>query len=191
MVKRILSEKERKSKERFNQLLVGLVLIFLMILSTLGYALTGNQEESSSSEKVIYNGLEFVNQNEYWTITINDIPFGFKYNPEEIESTKTNLNDISSYYSQPLYIESDDTLSTSEIYVNLNQIVQRMQNACLDEENCEGDLPVKDCTSNFIIIEEKEMASIVQNQSCVFIRGPKENLTMMTDQFLFKLLGIK
>lgn len=190
MVKRILSSNERKSKERFNQLLVGLILIFLMILSTLGYALSGNQEENNS-EKITYNGLEFVFQNNYWVMNIEGMQFGFKYNPKEVKEMNPKINGISLYYNQPLYIESEDSTSTSEIYINLNQIVQRMQNACINESDCEGDLPIKNCSSNFIIIQENEIPLIIQNQSCVFIQGPKENLTMITDEFLFNLLEIR
>ena len=187
MRKRILSAKDRKSKDRFNQLLVGLVLIFLMLLSTLGYALSGNQEENSESNKVVYNDFEFVNQNGYWMTDLDSFQFGFAYNPKEVEAIDSNLNYANSYYDKPLYLKSDDSQATSEIYSNLNQIVQRMQNACIDENDCEGDLPVKDCSNNFIIIEEDEIISIVQNESCVFISGPRENLTMITDEFLFNI----
>jgi len=191
MRKRILSAKEKKSKDRFNQLLVGLVLIFLMLLSTLGYALSGNQEENDNSGKVSYNGVEFINQNGYWVTTIQDLQFRFDYNPKEVEPIESNLNYVNLYYNKPLYIQSDDSLATSEIYINLNEVAERMQNACINESECEGDLPVKDCSNNFIIIEEDETISINQNESCVFIKGPKENLTMITDEFLFNMLGIR
>ena len=190
MRKRLLSAKDKKSKDRFNQLLIGLVLIFIMFLSVLGYALSGNQDEKSDNGKVVYNGLEFVNQNGYWTTSLENFQFNFKYNPNEVEVIESTLNYANSYYDKPLYIESDDSSATSEIYINLNQIVQRMQNACIDEEGCEGDLPIKDCNDNFIIIKENNITSITQNESCVFINGPRENLTMIVDAFLFKILGI-
>jgi hypothetical protein len=75
--------------------------------------------------------------------------------------------------------------------MNLNQVVQRMQPACLDAENCEGDIPVKDCNSTFIIIRESNTTSIEQNASCVFISAPKDQLVATTDEFLFKILGIE
>ncbi len=190
MRKRLLSAKDKKSKDRFNQLLIGLVLIFIMFLSVLGYALSGNQDEKSDNGKVVYNGLEFVNQNGYWTTSLENFQFNFKYNPNEVEVIESTLNYANSYYDKPLYIKSDDSSATSEIYINLNQIVQRMQNACIDEEGCEGDLPIKDCNDNFIIIKENNLTSITQNESCVFINGPRENLTMIVDAFLFKILGI-
>lgn len=191
MRKRIFSAKDKKSKDRFNQILVGLVLIFIMFLSVLGYALSGNQEESDNGKKVVYNGFEFVNQNGYWKNNLDNFQFGFRYNPNEVQIIEADLNYANTYYDKPLYLESEDMQATSEIYTNLNQIAQRMQNACIDENDCEGDLPVKDCSNNFIIIKEAPVASIIQNESCVFISGPKENLTMITDEFLFNILGIR
>ena len=34
-------------------------------------------------------------------------------------------------------------------------------------------------------------ANIYQQENCVFIEGPRENLTQITDEFLFKITGIE
>ena len=188
-MRRILSKKKQKSKDRFKQILVGLVLIFILVLSMLGYSLMG-RESSSQEEKIIYNDLEFINKNGFWVLEQEGIQFIFKYNPEEVEKINSSVNSINYYYDKPLYINSEDGESTTEIYRNINQLVQRMQEACLNKEDCVGDLPVKGCDSNFIIIRESNITGITQNQSCVFIEGPKENLTMLSDEFLFKIFGI-
>ena len=57
-------------------------------------------------------------------------------------------------------------------------------------ENCEEDYPIKTCDDNFIIIKENNNTGIIQSESCVFIQGQQENLTMITDEFLFKVFGI-
>lgn len=190
-MRKILSEGEKRRKERFNQIIVGVVLIFLLLLSTLGYSiLSRDNTETSNDKKIIYNGLTFVNSNGYWILQEEGIRFVFRYNPNEIEGVKTKLNDISMYSNQPVYIQSDSMEATSEIVNNLNGIVLRMQNACLEEEGCEEDFPVKNCNDNFIIIRESNLSGIIQNQSCVFIEGTQENLVKLTDEFLFKILGI-
>ena len=38
---------------------------------------------------------------------------------------------------------------------------------------------------------ENSKTEIVQNNNCVFIHGSAENLIKLTDQFLFKIMGIK
>ena len=190
-MRKILTKREQKSKERFNQIIVGLVLVFLLMFSIVGYSLIGRDSSSQDEEKVIYNGLEFTKVNEFWVLEQEGAEFIFRYNPEEVERIDSQINYINSYLNQPLYIYSENLESTSEIYTNMNKLVQRMQNACLNKEDCEGDLPIKGCDSNFIIIRESDITGITQNQSCVFIEGPKENLVRITDEFLFKILGIE
>ena len=36
-----------------------------------------------------------------------------------------------------------------------------------------------------------DITTIEQDRGCVYITGPDENLTMITDEFLFKLIGIE
>ena len=165
-------------------------MIFIMMLSIIGYSLIG-RESSEQGEKVIYNGVEFINKNGLWVLEQNNLEFVFKYNPEEVERIDSQVNYFNSYYNEPLYLYSEDVEATSEIYTNMNQFVLRMQNACLSEKDCEGDLPIKECDSNFIIIREKNITGITQNESCVFIEGPRDSLVRLTDEFLFKILGIE
>ena len=73
----------------------------------------------------------------------------------------------------------------------MNQVVERMQSACLNESECNGDYPIKDCSNNFIIIREAEEERVFQNESCVYIQGEKEELIKLTDEFLYKIIGIK
>lgn len=189
MRRKILSKKEQKNKDRFNQFLVGIVLIFIMLLSTLGYSLSGSSKDTE--KKIIYQGIEFINQNGFWVTNVGNLKFIFKYNPQEVNSIEGEVKYLNAYLDKPLYFLSENSEASTEIYMNLDQVAQRTQLACLNQEDCKGDLPVKDCSNNFIIIEENNISEIIQNQSCVFIRGPKENLTKIADEFLFKILGIK
>ena len=73
----------------------------------------------------------------------------------------------------------------------LGQVSLRIQPACLDESECEGGWPVKTCKDNFIIIRNSNYTNIIQEDNCVFINGPEENLTQITDEFLFKIIGVE
>lgn len=164
--------------------------MFVMLFSILGYSFQG--EKIENSKKLNYNDFEFIEQNGFWFTNIKSFQFVFKYNPEQVEEINSELKSLENYYNQPLYISSEDSGAELEIYRNLfyqNQIVQRMQPACLEE--CEEDLPIKSCRDNFIIIKESEYVNIIQNESCVFIEGPQENLTMLADEFLFNILEIR
>ena len=182
----------KKDTNKRKQIALGVVLVVVMFFSVLSYSFQGGS--NSNSEKIIYNGFEFLNQNGFWFLELGDYTFSFSYNPNEVEKINLELNYLDSYSGKPLYIYSEDTTSGAEVYQNLfynNRIVQRMQPACLEnQENCDENSPVKTCSENFIIIKEGNETEITQNENCVFIKGKKEDLVKLTDEFLFKILNI-
>jgi hypothetical protein len=189
-MRKIISKKELEKRKKRNSWIVGIVLVFLMILSTLGYAFTGS-ESSENGERITYNGINFINQNNFWFAQIENLQFTFSYNPLQVEEQDVILNSLESYYNKPLYIVSEDSSASSEIYNNLNPFVLRMQNACLENETCEEDFPIKNCEDNLIVIRETNFTKIVQKENCVFIEGPLDEIVETTDEFLFQLLNIR
>jgi len=151
----------------------------------------GNKEENTQNT-VTYNGFKFTKDSGYWVLNVGNQQFSFKYNPKEVDRINVeNLSSLDKYYQKPLYIESDNKEAEYEIYMNLDRFLLRRQYACLEGENCsDSNLPTKTCNDNFIIIKEASTQSILQNKSCVFISGPKENLTKISDEFIFKIIGV-
>jgi len=195
-IRKILSKEEENKRKKRNQLAVGLILVVLMFLSVAGYAFVGGGSENENnlnSNKVSYNSFEFYNQNDFWVLNNQNVQLIFKYNPEQTIKISPELNSLDSYYNKPLYISSSNREAELEIYKNLQNYVQRIQEACIKEngEECGDNLPIKTCGDNFIIIKEDNISNILQNGSCIIITAPEENLTMVTDEFLFNLFGIE
>jgi hypothetical protein len=189
-MRKIESKKDIEKRQRKNQLIIGGILIVIMMGSTFGI-IVNSFGTKTNTEKIKYNGYEFVYENELWTTTIGNYKFIFKYNPTQVEKSDTELRYLNSYSGTPVYISSEDYVSEVEIYRNLGNVVERFQEACLNETNCQKDLPIKDCSNNFIIIKKANESNIYQNNNCVFIEGREENLTQITDEFLFKILNIE
>jgi len=200
-MRKIASRKDKEKKQRLNQFIIGGVLIFIMFFSVLGYSLQGDEDNSQTEvNKVNYNGFEFVSQNGFWVLELGNFQFVFQNNPEQTElnesvNISSEINPLNYYSGKPLYIFSENDDTKLEIYRNLypdfNSIVQRMQDACPEDEECTEDVPVKTCEDNFIIIRESEDNKIIQKDNCIFIEGKNENLVKITDEYLFKVLGIK
>jgi hypothetical protein len=193
-MRKILSKEEEAKKTRRNQFLIGGAMILVMVASVLGYAFGRGDKTASNSDKLIYNGFEFVKQSsELWSVSKDSYQFFFKYNPKETEKVSSMLNLVSSYANKPLYISSENIEASSEIYRNLfyqNKIVERINPACIEGEKCEDNSPIKTCKDNLIIIREGNATEIKQQDNCVFIYGKSENLTSLSDEFLFKITGI-
>ncbi len=187
-MRRITTQGERQKEKRRNQFIVGFILIFLMLVSTLGYAVQNTDGDSTTTIK--HNGYEFINQNGFWVTEMGGVLYLFRHNPKQ--TAELNLNrEFNSYSGKPLYIVSDEPVATQEIKNNLNLIAGRIQEACLEGEGCEGDLPVKSCEDNVIIIKQNEVKEISQENNCVFLRGPQSDLVRITDEFLFNILNIQ
>ncbi len=189
-MRRITSKASEIKKQKKNQLIIGIILIIVMFGSVFGVIVNSFGKKENSNE-VEYNGFEFVNENGYWKLGIGGYSFVFRNNPYEVEEIETEINYLNSYSGKPLYISSEFSEATTEIYYNLEQIVLRTQNACLEGEKCEGDYPVKTCEDNFIIIEEKNESNIIQDNNCVFIQGSEEDIIKVCDEFLFHIFGIR
>ncbi len=190
MIRNIESKKEIEKKQRKNRIIIGGILIFIMLGSTFGI-IVDSFGSNSEVEKTEYNGYKFVYENGFWTTTIGNYKFIFKYNPTQVEKIDSKLRDLNSYSAVPVYINSEDYISEVEIYRNLGNIVGRFQGACLEERGCEENWPIKDCSSNFIIIRKANESNIYQDENCVFIEGKEGNLTQLTDEFLFKIIGVE
>jgi hypothetical protein len=193
-MREIESKKEAEKRRKRNQWIIGGIMIIVMLGSTFGYAFYRLGGDTTDVNKIEYNGYKFTNQNDFWTTTIGNYEFMFKYNPTQVERIENEggaLNYLNSYSGKPLYISSEDYVAEVEIYRNLGNIVQRFQGACLEEKDCPENWPIKDCSNNFIIIKKANESRIYQNQSCAFIEGREENLTQITDEFLFWISGIE
>ena len=188
----IISKKDEQKKAKRNQFILSIILIMVMFSSIVGYSLSGLNETNSKS--IVYNGINFVQNNNLWYANIGDFQFSFFYNPTEVEQINSELNLLNQYKNLPLYIYSENSDAEAEIYRNLfysNQVIQRMQYACLETEECAEEIPIKNCSDNFIIIKKSEENKIIQQENCVFIEGKEEDLIKLSDSFLFKIMGIQ
>jgi len=192
-MRKILTQEKKDKKTRRNQLIIGAILIGVMIFGTLGYAFSGREDQNA--EKIDYNGVRFVkDSSEYWSFNIQGYDFITKYNPEEIENiTFVSYSSINSYINKPLYIVSNFNEPNFEISRNLNTCVLRVQNACIPKDNCTGNLPIKNCSADNIVViyeSKNESESIYQEGNCVFIIADPINQIKYADAFLFKVLGV-
>lgn len=189
-MRKIVSKQSEARRRKKNQTIIGIVLIIVMFGSVFGIII-GSFGKKDSSNGVEYNGFKFVESNGFWLTNVGGATFVFKYNPHEVNDISFISGGINKYEGRPLYVYSESDEAKLEIYRSFDQVAQRMQEACVEGVECGGDLPIKGCEDNFIIIQEASEIGIRADENCVFIDGPKENLTMVTDEFLFKTLGIR
>ena len=192
-MRKILSKEERKRKEKIKQLIIGGFLIVIMTLSVLGFALINTNKETK--KEIEYKGIKFIQDNSgYWSSFIKGNQIFTKYNPLELQNISFFiLYSIDNYANLPLYfvINTSDQEAVLELKRNMNNFVLRLQDACLPDYKCKEDLPLKNCsTDNIIVIEESEENTIIQKENCIFIKSSFRNQIRYADAFLYRILGL-
>jgi hypothetical protein len=191
MIRKITSKHDEEKKRRRNQIIVGLVLVFVMLLSTLGYSF-GSNTSSGSSPTINYNGYEFTYLNGLWNLDSGGQTFNFISNPSIAYKLNFSIKPLADYQGKTLYLYSENLGAESEIYQNMQNVALSVPPACPEnEENCGKGIPVKTCADNFIIIREKNETNILQKDDCLFIEGPAEDLVRITDGVLLRIIGVQ
>lgn len=214
LMRKIISKREEERRRRRNQYIVGGVMISIMFFSVFGFSFYGgavresDEENTSQSERVEYNGFIFSKSNGFWILNYENLMFAFLNNPEQTEDMGieiSNLNiipKIENYYEKPLYIYSENELAEIEIESTFYPFVENVKKICtsslgieIDREECEEKLINHNCDNNSIIIRERKLEDneekIIVDGNCIHITGEAESLIKLVDEFLFITLRIK
>lgn len=246
-MRKIKTVADLERARRRNNIILGVVMIFLLVVSTGGYSLMS--ADSDDANVVEENGFEFVRDGGMWKLVFDSqldspldskhqagqgrhqtgqgVVFGFMYLPSEVGDVDVNVSvEFGDYAGKPLYFVNPGE-GVGEVLNNLGGYILRYQESCLqqgfedvgsqssmnmtlvspgpgvgdlgnvsmennesvvDEVNCTGDLPVKDCDSNLIIFEVGNETRVYGEKNCVFIEG---DFIRGIDAFLYEVLGIR
>lgn len=190
-MRKIETKVGKKKREKRNKIIVGLVLVGLMVLSTIGYAFYNTDSDNKEKELKVRCVDFFLLEDNLWHFVIDNNQFSTVFSPKEVQNIPITLDlKLADYYNKPLYFSSDSNREGMiEINRNLGNFIPRAQRACLSV--CEEDLPQKDCRNdNIIIIRESNETLIRQEDNCVFLLSPKSDSLKISDAFIYKILDI-
>ena len=185
-MRKLETKKAIEKKQKKNQIILGSILIFLLVVSTAGYSIMNVNSESSST--IQENGINFFYQNGLWLIQTENSAFAFQNLPSKIKDITVDTNKtLNEYISSTIYFKNTPQ-GASEILSNINPFILRHQETCIEGETCTQDLPVKNCSDNiFIFVENSAETKVGQVQNCIYIYGDS---VRGADAFLYKILGI-
>jgi len=183
-MRKIRSKEETERAKKRNLAAVGILMLALLLLSTLGFAFLsggggGDRNGQSSFEE------ELQNIGDSWVLRRGSQVFSFKNHYNDIQDVNVEINsNLGDYVSKPLYIDSGSDPILNAIASNLGQYAERVSAACYGE--CEENLPEKNCTENLIVWTDSTINRVRQEENCIFIEGDMRAV----DAFLYRILGI-
>jgi hypothetical protein len=196
-VRKIVSREEMEKRDRKKKIIISIVLAVIMLFSTAGYAFFSNDGTITKVEKVTYKGTEFT-KTDYgtWQFTKEGYTFETQFNAQEVENITVSINkDLDIYSGETLYfgINAKEDISTSgdnEIIRTMGAFAERIDFSCL-YENCTEDKPIKDCSSNNVLIFiESNSSKVTENEKCIYLYYLPQEDAKAADAFLFNLLGL-
>ena len=123
-MKSILSHNETEQKRKKYSMAIGIIMLALLVLSTLGYALFYSDGSSTPSENP--------NSNTNY----------FTYPPESLTTIPVNISfNLNNYVGKNIYVSAGNSQVLSEIARGLGKHAARIQQACYGA--CEENLPEK------------------------------------------------
>lgn len=174
---------ESAEKEIRRKRLGGIVIIALLVLSTLGFALSSF---GGNSNVEVDDGFSYNGQN--WIYTVGSQKYYFTNHPDEINTSLSGLTkNLVDFSNKQVYIDSEIVGGLQEIYNTLGPYSGKISEACYG--TCEKDLPEKECLANenpMIILRESTVERFKEKENCLFIEGDLKTV----DAFLYRVLGI-
>ncbi len=170
-------EKQQRKRKRLG----GMIIIGLLLLSTLGFAISGTGiTKQKKPEGLQYDG-------QYWTYFVSGTPkYRFAYGLEDLNFENLSLiKKLFDFENKNLFIDSNNSASIQEIALNLGNHVSKISEACYG--SCSKDIPELSCDiDGILIVIEPEGNSVTERENCIFIKGDLKKV----DAFLYNLLKL-
>lgn len=211
-MRKIESKAEMQKKQRKNQLIVGVILVAIMVLSTAGYSIMDRGETETGGTET-YNNFKFASVAGRWGVQKQGFNLATRYLPKEVENISYQAAiSANSFNGKEVYfvaLSDDAKMVANEVATNLP--VLRAQFACIEDDanrtEC-SDLPLKTCSNFVFIIDEKRFNNasssinnsanfntpikpkIYQKENCITIEASSKDMMRAADRFLFGAYGI-
>ena len=175
---------------KFSKIAMPSFIIAIMVFSVLGFMWGGN-EESSTITTDEYGLIEINNK---WILEKDGIQYGFDYHPSELKDIQVDSFNINNqkYYFIFNQEEKDNNLdySLGKLYYSLNQLGVQVFLACSEEESCELDIPIKDCSEPSFYFKKAEETKVYLDENCIMVEGDNQGLSMAVDKLNYLFLGV-
>jgi hypothetical protein len=189
MISKIRTKQEIEKQQKRNQLIVGIVLAALMVLSSIGYAVMSNDSGDTATKTVKYGNLVFQQANGYWNVQLSNKILFFNSLPTEVANISSAENiSITDYYGKNVYVVNSNS-AVNGVAAALEGIVNRLQEACLEGTDCaNSEFPVKTCEDYLIVYNPSVINSSVDKiGNCVYLNGDPFKAS---DKFIYRLFNI-
>jgi len=177
-----------------KQLILAIFIIVLMVSSVIGFIYVNPTNDNSGSFD--YKGFKFrLDANGRYFTEVNGASFIFDYNPRDLNNIE--LPDFI-IQNQKYYILTNLTqlnanldYSINKLRYNLNLLGILTIPACINEQECNPNLPIKDCNVDAFYFKKGNINKVSIENKCIIIEGDDLGLSKLVDKVNLRLIGIE
>ena len=170
-------------------------VLLLFVFSTLGFVMQRSSNETRKSFE--YNGLKLFQQDGKWVLVLDNRVYFFRYFPAELENM---TGDFSLNLSQKMYFvyNSSDDVDFSGEMTRLGSLLAkkgvRLVKACVSEEYCPEDLPIRPCNNETvprIFFKLGNTTQAYDDQNCKVLEANSTfEMDKAIDRVYYQLIGV-
>lgn len=183
-MRRIETSEEKEARQKRKSMFISLALLFILVISTLGYAFLSFQENNNGSGNKNLNSTQPQTSDMRWLLEYKGKQMSLVSSKESVSDIPVDIFlDINNYQNNQIYIDSENNSGifyelalNFEIYTS-----KRPAPACYG--SCEENIPEKNCSSFLIVYNKSDENKVYQKDNCVFIEGD----IRAADAFIYKL----
>ncbi|MFH1839900.1 MAG: hypothetical protein ABH849_02010 [Nanoarchaeota archaeon] len=181
----------KKKDNNKKKVFLGIFIVVIMVSSILGYTFKEDEEDSG----IVFNGVQFYQNQDKWVAYVGNGYFAFDYLPNEVEEIQYETFQINSNKVYLGYIPTEKNVNfdygLSKVYSTLNSLGIKSVLACSEEENC-PDIPLVDCSNEFQVVSfiESEDNKIYKEDNCIILECTSDEISKCADTFNYVLLGV-
>ena len=179
-----------------SNLALVIFIVVIMMSSVIGFIYSPKDNAVLNSNSIDYKGFNFEQTaDNRFTTTFNGNQVIFDYSPTSLESINLPIFQIT---QNKVYLifnpgERDSSLdySMSKLAYTLQVNGIKSVLACSKEENCPGELPIKDCNNEAFYFKKSNLTNIYKDSKCVIIEGSNVNISKYVDKIGLILIGAR
>ena len=179
-----------------SNLILVVFIVFIMITSAIGFIYTPKDNNDLNQNSISYKGHNFqLTTDNRYVFDLNGNQIIFDNNPSDLDSINLPIFQIT---QDKVYLIFNPGERDNNLDYSMSKLAYTLQNkgirtvlACSKEENCDAELPIKDCENEAFYFKKDNITKIYKDNNCVVLQGDSININKYVDKLDLALIGVK
>ena len=181
-------------KQKTVKIIWAVFILVIMVSSVIGFMYQPENTNEVNDGSVNYNGFKFINNNGYWVLEKDGQSYYFTNLPDDVKSIEIPQISINNQKQYFLYdykdLQNNLGIVSGKLRLVLNNKGVTVVDACIKEENCPNDWPVKDCTNDGFYFKIRNQSRVYKDDKCYVLEGSLTDINKEVDKINYIILGV-